>query len=385
MAIPVNLGASVFHIPTSFSISPGNALTPSPLNRLPFSFSYHNSDKPKAWPDVIPCNRSAWPELTGCRTRLEPQPGAWPDSANWATRPWCRLALAPSCATRSSHHACPLPCCAHAQPRGRQPCPPRIAHLADWFSPSSSSGTNQSHDEALSPKSKLTQNQNRIWKITLEDLLLNFKDPFVFKFDLSLKIHLFLIPSFYFQKRFKPLLEFDQNWFKSKSWKIRKLFKPFLSSWSQSLSLAKSIFLPQPVCLSFSLALFPPKQTLDSSLYKWDTSPRPLHPLKLLRHPQAAAVECFSRDQHCGPSMTTVFPMIYPTKCSDSFRRWCALMSSSAYPKFSFSSHLRRPGSCSHQPLLPVLDITSTRLLNLSVFQSIPCLFGCIYQTTTCS
>jgi hypothetical protein len=35
------------------------------------------------------------------------------------------------------------------------------------------------------------QNQNRIWKITL-------KDPFVLKFDLSLQVRLFLIPSFYF-------------------------------------------------------------------------------------------------------------------------------------------------------------------------------------------
>jgi hypothetical protein len=57
---------------------------------------------------------------------------------------------------------------------------------------------NQSQDEALSPKSKPTQNQNQIWKRTLKDLLLNFKDPFVLNFDLSLQIYLFLIPSFYF-------------------------------------------------------------------------------------------------------------------------------------------------------------------------------------------
>jgi hypothetical protein len=40
------------------------------------------------------------------------------------------------------------------------------------------------------PKSKPTQNRNQIWKRTLKDLL-NFKDPFVLKFDLSLQIHLF--------------------------------------------------------------------------------------------------------------------------------------------------------------------------------------------------
>jgi hypothetical protein len=121
---------------------------------------------------------------------------------------------------------------------------------------------NQSQDKTLSPKSKPTRNQNQIWKRTLKDLLLNFKDPFVLNFDLSLQIYLFLIPSFYFYKRFKPLLEFNQNSFKSKSWKIRKLLEPFLSSWAQSLALAKSVFLPQsifrPVCLSFSLALYPP-------------------------------------------------------------------------------------------------------------------------------
>jgi hypothetical protein len=152
----------------------------------------------------------------------------------------------------------PLPCCAHAQPNIRQPCPPHAAHHVPWFSPSSSSGMNRGQDEALSPKSKLTQNQNQIWKRTLKDPLLNFKGHFVLKFGLSLQIHLFLIPSFYFYQRFKPLLEFDQNSFKSKSWKIRKLLKHFLSSWAQSLALAKSIFLPQPVCLSFSLALYYP-------------------------------------------------------------------------------------------------------------------------------
>jgi hypothetical protein len=56
----------------------------------------------------------------------------------------------------------------------------------------------QSQEEALSLKSKPTQNPHRIWKRTLKDPLLNFKDPFVLKFDLSLQIHLFLIPSFYF-------------------------------------------------------------------------------------------------------------------------------------------------------------------------------------------
>jgi hypothetical protein len=49
---------------------------------------------------------------------------------------------------------------------------------------------------------------------------------------------------------------------KSKTWKIRKLLKPFLISWAQSLALAKSVFLPHPifwpVCLCFSLALYPP-------------------------------------------------------------------------------------------------------------------------------
>jgi hypothetical protein len=57
---------------------------------------------------------------------------------------------------------------------------------------------NWSQDEALSPESKLTQNRNLIWKRTLKDPLLNFKDPFVLKFDLSLQIHLFLITNFYF-------------------------------------------------------------------------------------------------------------------------------------------------------------------------------------------
>jgi hypothetical protein len=47
-------------------------------------------------------------------------------------------------------------------------------------------------------KSKLTRNQNRIWKRTLKDLRLNFKDYVVLKFDLSLQIHLFIIPCFYF-------------------------------------------------------------------------------------------------------------------------------------------------------------------------------------------
>jgi hypothetical protein len=32
----------------------------------------------------------------------------------------------------------------------------------------------------------------------LKYLLLNFKDPFVLKFDLNLQMYLFLIPNFYF-------------------------------------------------------------------------------------------------------------------------------------------------------------------------------------------
>jgi hypothetical protein len=40
----------------------------------------------------------------------------------------------------------------------------------------------------------------------------------------------------------------------------------------------------------------------------------------------------------------------------------CALMSSTAYSKFSLSYDPWRPGSCSHRPLLRVLDLTSTRL-----------------------
>jgi hypothetical protein len=66
------------------------------------------------------------------------------------------------------------------------------------FSPSSSSDTNRSQGEALSPKPKATQNRCQILKRSLKDPLLNFKDPFVLNFDLSLQIHLFLIPSFYF-------------------------------------------------------------------------------------------------------------------------------------------------------------------------------------------
>jgi hypothetical protein len=198
MAIPVKLRASVFCIPTSSRISPSNAPTPSPLNRYPSSLSYLNSDKPKAWPGLNPSNRSARPKLPGYRTRLEPKPGAWPNSANWATRPWCRLALAPSFATWSSHPARPFPRHAHAQPRIETPCPPRTAHPTAQFSPSSSSDMNRSQDKALSPKSKPTRNRNQVWKRTLKDPLLNFKDPFGLKFDLSLQIHLFLIRSFYF-------------------------------------------------------------------------------------------------------------------------------------------------------------------------------------------
>jgi hypothetical protein len=65
--------------------------------------------------------------------------------------------------------------------------------------------------------SKPTQNRNWILKRILKGLLLNFKDPFVLKIDLNLQIHLFLIPSIYFYKRFKSLFQFDQNSFKSKS------------------------------------------------------------------------------------------------------------------------------------------------------------------------
>jgi hypothetical protein len=58
---------------------------------------------------------------------------------------------------------------------------------------------------SFSKKSKLTQNRNWILKRNLKDLVLNFKDPFVLKIDLNLQIHLFLMPSFYFYKRFKSL------------------------------------------------------------------------------------------------------------------------------------------------------------------------------------
>jgi hypothetical protein len=63
--------------------------------------------------------------------------------------------------------------------------------------------------------------------------------------------------------------------------------------------------------------------------------------------------------------------------------------------KISLRSNPRRPGFSLHRLLLLVLDPTSAlpsksiqpthSLVNLSVFQSIPCLFGCIYHTRMCS
>jgi hypothetical protein len=77
--------------------------------------------------------------------------------------------------------------------------------------------------------------------------------------------------------------------------------------------------------------------------------------------------------------------VIYPTKSGDSFWRSCVLMSSPAYSKFNLSSDMKRPGSCLHRPLLPFWIQPAHALVNISLFQSIPCLFGCIYDTTTCS
>jgi hypothetical protein len=74
-----------------------------------------------------------------------------------------------------------------------------------------------------------------------------------------------------------------------------------------------------------------------------------------------AVVHC-SRDQHCCPRLMTAFPAIYPTKFGDSSWRSCMLMSSTAYPKFSLIAHPSQTGSCSHRPLLPILDLTSTCL-----------------------
>jgi hypothetical protein len=78
------------------------------------------------------------------------------------------------------------------------------------FSPSSS-GAIQSQEVLFPKKSKPTQNRNWILKRNLKDILLNFKDPSVLKIDLNLQFHLFLIPSFYFYKRFRSLFQFDQN------------------------------------------------------------------------------------------------------------------------------------------------------------------------------
>jgi hypothetical protein len=78
------------------------------------------------------------------------------------------------------------------------------------------------------------RNRNQIWKSTLKDLLLNFKDPFILKLDLSLQIHFFLIPSFNFKKRYKPLLEFDQNSLSLNPGKIE-------SFWNLSLALGLNL------------------------------------------------------------------------------------------------------------------------------------------------
>jgi hypothetical protein len=85
------------------------------------------------------------------------------------------------------------------------------------------------------------------------------------------------------------------------------------------------------------------------------------------------------------PRLTTVFPAISPTKCGDSFWRWCTMMSPTTYQKFTLSSHPRRSGSCLHLPLVPVLDLTSTchgKSICVPI-NSLP--FGCIYHTRTCS
>jgi hypothetical protein len=78
-----------------------------------------------------------------------------------------------------------MPHCSHAQPRIEQRCPPRAAHPAAQFSPSSLS-TNQEDVIFPKKKSKPTQNRNWILKRYLKDLLLNFKDPFVLKIVLHL-------------------------------------------------------------------------------------------------------------------------------------------------------------------------------------------------------
>jgi hypothetical protein len=60
-------------------------------------------------------------------------------------------------------------------------------------------------------------------------------------------------------------------------------------------------------------------------------------------------------------------------------------VSSKTYPTISLRSYSRSPRSSLHWPLLPILDATSAHHVKSTVLQSIPCLFGCIYHTTTCS
>jgi hypothetical protein len=59
--------------------------------------------------------------------------------------------LPPTCATWSSRPASLVLCCAHAQPRIEQPCPPHAAHPTARFPPFSS-GMNRSQEEVLFPK-----------------------------------------------------------------------------------------------------------------------------------------------------------------------------------------------------------------------------------------
>jgi hypothetical protein len=105
----------------------------------------------------------AWTQVT-CQPNLS-SPAAEPDMSPNPVHDLTRLTeqlnltLATPCATWSSHPARLVSPYAHAQPRIRQPCPPRTAHPMAWFFPSSS-GAKRSQ-EVLFPKKKSKPTRNR--------------------------------------------------------------------------------------------------------------------------------------------------------------------------------------------------------------------------------
>jgi hypothetical protein len=184
------------------------------------------------------------------------------------------------------------------------------------------------------------------------------------------------------------MFQFHWNSFNSKYWKFRKILKLFLSPWPKSLVLAQCVSLLQPVCPLFFLTPLSP-----TNIFIHGPTPKKNPRLSLIhvRH-LPTSYPPPTTPSHAALTTSTATPDWLPHSQWSTKPNAVILSGGAAsscplqYIQNSAWDHSWGEQDPLHISRCSLFWIQPAHaLVNLSMFQSIPCLFWSIYHTTTCS